>query len=555
MLILLLTPSLSKWLDKGQDFVQNALCHIFSDRGYTYELDVLAAVVDRLPDPRRELWTQLSFGLGARQPTSLHQGREGVTFLISNSRKVVPDLFATTPGKGDLDTTSLNQRGAISFRLAGSVQDGRPRLVPPKLVSYEIEMPLANTVFHNGRSSTMTASRWAWLEGSTPRRLEVIQSRDLQHQRVLMPIDARTALRKSHSLGFPLKTLTVPWIIASAMGNIVREVYTDATASNTMPASGGLEAAVNQYFHMSGRSPEPVTVWALITLKERWHGEPTVTELPTLGYFERGSRLHRVLSGGGGYGKKKGLLSLDPDALHRSGTGLSSFGTGENLEQEETEALGNVAKKGDVIQFFLYFPTAKLPPPDGQSVSLSRAEIDFGTIPSTIDTMPDTEPQLPSPGQAAHIEYRDDIFGALSEQGMSLTIDTYGPLGMDSVGAHRLGRVVQTKLDVPFTRYRFRVYNPPALELKPRLPRKKEIMVATTKPANLQQSRPTPLPKPVVQKSRPTPVPKPVAQKSRPTPVPKPVERASKVKKSADKDAPAMTLEEALSALRPQPLQ
>lgn len=275
-----------------------------------------------------------------------------------------------------------------------------------------------------------------------------------------MPVNAEPGVYNGHFLEIPLKTLTVPWIVASAMGNIVRQLYTDVTVSKTMPASEGLEEAVSRFLkrtsHWTPR--EKFTVWALITPKERWHGEPTAGAETILGSLQNGSRLHRVLSGGGGYGKKMGLLALDPDTSYSSEGKSSAFGTGEDLHEEEKDALGEVVKPGDAIQFFIHTKLIPAKSFEGRRTGFDQAEIDFGTIPPTTDYVANPSTQTEKTNGELNINYRTDIFGALSEQGLSLTIESHGPGGQDSYGAQRLGRVVQTKIDVPYTKYRLR-YN------------------------------------------------------------------------------------------------
>jgi hypothetical protein len=58
-----------------------------------------------------------------------------------------------------------------------------------------------------------------------------------------MSINAGNGPNKAQFLKAPLLTLTVPRIIASAMGNIIRQLYADLNAPGTVPASEGLESS------------------------------------------------------------------------------------------------------------------------------------------------------------------------------------------------------------------------------------------------------------------------------------------------------------------------
>ncbi|KAI9872710.1 MAG: hypothetical protein M1830_001268, partial [Pleopsidium flavum] len=454
-------------------FVHDALCRIFRGTESANGFDVLAAVVDRLPSPSTPSRPRAPQKPGRLINSLFESGREGVAFLVGESAKMAPDLWTARQEKDEADTMTFQQRSTISFahqpreHVRSRITHGS---VPRPYVSHKIELPLANTIFNNGRISTMSASHWMNLEAAQQTGLSRIKNSALQHQRILMPFNAAKEPSEALILEAPLLTLTVPQIIASAMGNIIRQLYTDNYASETIPASQGLERAVTEFFARRDKSPQHVAVWALVTPKERWVGEPSARGRNILSWIQQGSRLHRVLSGGGGYGKKQGLLSLDPDAAYDLRRRTSPFGTGEDLHQEEKDALGQVVNPGDVIQFFIY-------PPDigpivggedhlkikyqGQNSNraLEYTESEFGTIPSTIDSIPTSALEAREQHEGSTTEYSENYFGALSEQGLSLTIDTHGPEGMDCIGAERVGRVVQTKLDVPFTRFRLRTFN------------------------------------------------------------------------------------------------
>ena len=382
--------------------------------------------------------------------------------MIAESSRIAPDLFTMTGSMDELDPENSPQQSTISFciQLFPETPQRAAKWKGPKKHSlYEIELPLANTIFRNGLTSTMLASRWTRSGSSTPVKFEMSERRALRHQRILMPTRACPPASTRQLIDVPLERLTIPRIIASAMGNIVRQLYTDTTASGIMPASEGLETAVHRFLKRKGTSPpsQSLAVWALVTPKERWHGEPTAQDTTIFQKFQNGSRLHRVLSGGGGYGKKMGLLALDPDTAYESGSKPSAFGTGEDLDQEEKDALGQVAKPGDVIQFFVYTPGLAAGITKQGRKELNFAHIAFGTIPSTIDSMPNSSTETEKADGVPPVNYRTDMFGALSELGLGLTIDSHGPRGMEFLGAESLGRVVQSKIDVPFTTVQVRL--------------------------------------------------------------------------------------------------
>ena len=474
LLVLLLTRSYTNWLDDNQAFLQEAVDRVFEPSQSIPEVNVLTAVVDALPSLNRKPWTRDDQKLGIVENVSFEGGQEGAAILIADTATIAPDLFSPFRKPDESNATGHNEQSSISFHLRPdkAIRELSPnRLGVGKDTSYEIELPLANTVFQNGRVSTMSASRWTRSGISGPVLFTKTKSTALHHQRIFIPLSDTYGNRRAHYLEAPLRTLTSAWVVASAMGNIIRQLYTDATASATMPASEGLEAAVTAFFEQSTSTSDHFTVWALVTPKERWIDEPIAGDPTILSCLETGSRLHRVWSGGGGYGKKLGLLSLDPDTAYTSKTNSSPSRTAEDFDEDSMEALSQVAKPGDVVQFFIYVHHDKgVHHPQPKDMSHPHAEIDFGTIPSTIDSSPDPAPATAKKHQGKRVEYRKNVFGALSEQGLSVTIETHGPEGVKCIGAERIGRVVQSKLDVPYTRYRYRAYtkqNPSIPEVEP----------------------------------------------------------------------------------------
>jgi hypothetical protein len=170
--------------------------------------------------------------------------------------------------------------------------------------------------------------------------------------------------------------------------------------------------------------------------------------------MSRGARLHRVLSGGGGWGKKAGLLSLDPEISYEDHTSASQTIGVDFLKDFDVEesALKEVARPGESIQFFVAGPddiaSLKLEVKDHLSKHrTSPLYLEIGTIPSTIDQVPSAVENLESsePVEPVILVFRGS-FGALSEGGMSITRETKSSDKEASVQ-------VQSKVDVPFSRF------------------------------------------------------------------------------------------------------
>lgn len=197
-------------------------------------VSVLAAVVDGL----------------AVSPT-------GLSVLHGRSDTLLPGLWqradATTPrprrgGRNSIYNSTTDVEAAITvelppMRVADESSSATSATSSSSSSSYplQVTVPLANTVFQNGRRSTLLASRWSW----TPRDdghdedgvyTLMCQPRKERECQIVVPSggsDSWTSV--------PLLAATEPRKIAAGLGNIVRQVVLDGKPS---PASHELEAAI-----------------------------------------------------------------------------------------------------------------------------------------------------------------------------------------------------------------------------------------------------------------------------------------------------------------------
>ncbi|KAL8918300.1 MAG: hypothetical protein Q9172_005482 [Xanthocarpia lactea] len=206
------------------------------------------------------------------------------------------------------------------------------------------------------------------------------------------------------------------------------------------PASKQLENAVAEWITEPGNETKAVEVWALVS-------PPTELQNFRLPFFSNlvkaGGHFHKVLSGGGGWGNKQGLLALDPEVDFDV---TPEFSMAQNLgnegpEPEGSNVSGQIVNPGDVVQFFARKPiesSAKTSPTAAGPLTFNCPfSIAFGTTASTVDAMPEpssTTPRAPSPSDCIFVRRH---FGMLSEQGVSLT-----NVSID-------GEVSRTKIDVP----------------------------------------------------------------------------------------------------------
>ncbi|KAI0847585.1 hypothetical protein F5Y00DRAFT_241213 [Daldinia vernicosa] len=248
-------------------------------------------------------------------PTRLFsEPRTGLSILYG-SNDILPGIWSADDSGSNI---SQDRESSVSFLSNPLPKDTKP---------LEITIPLANTIFQNGRRSTLFASRWQRDEKGSIRRTDIEEK---QHQRICL-----REISEGHIKPFlPLLPLTPPRKIVAGLGNIVRQVEVNGT---TTPASKELEALIPKVFDTRSErdtsySPGPIGVWCwvippdvvekhnLLGLKV-FEAELSQSEaelsLEAMDVFSEllssGCRLHKILSGGGGWGLKQGLLSLDPE--------------------------------------------------------------------------------------------------------------------------------------------------------------------------------------------------------------------------------------------------
>jgi len=115
----------------------------------------------------------------------------------------------------------------------------------------------------------------------------------------------------------PLIPLTAPRQVLHCAGNILRELSSPEDPNTGIPASRELESAVDSYLkeNPQARPGRKLDIFALITPPGRKHPQWGRYEGIDPWDLQSGQKLRRVLSGGGGWGKKMGLLSIDPQGL------------------------------------------------------------------------------------------------------------------------------------------------------------------------------------------------------------------------------------------------
>lgn len=356
MPVLLVTPQFASWIDPANPLFGQWVNPLFDSLSHTTPPEVaytVTAVVDSIPIPLDRV-VRNTPGIYANTP-----GREGLSLLIADSSDVT--VKAAEPPRTRSATTT---EPAFYFSSAAAKDDHGGQ------ISHKIGLRLANTVFVNGKDRTIMGARWIYNTESGG--YTVNRSYDLSLFSITCPATAMC-----RSLSVPLHPITQRRRVVSSMGNILRQLSKspEGDSDDAIPASSELERELPRYVSELGIPHQRVSVWALVEpselSSERGRSSPASVEES----IRSGGRLHRVISGGGGWGKKQGLLSLDPERTFtdetsiRSPVGLErlfdernevqsealpdlSAMLGRGLE-EDIASLNQIAKAGDHIQFLV----------------------------------------------------------------------------------------------------------------------------------------------------------------------------------------------------------
>ncbi|RDL36790.1 uncharacterized protein BP5553_06142 [Venustampulla echinocandica] len=418
-LVILGTPEFVEWLE-DDELIRDVLAKItrpLENQGVApIEVDILCACVDGLA-PSIELASSVSQVIPPPQ---------GLSFLHGRSKDILPGLW----DKEDSSAPSNEKLSTLTF------SGGQKHPM-------DLTVPLANTLFTTGKYSTLLASRWRATDGSftkvkfVDKRRQIINVFDGMHQDKTM-------------MSIPAIPLTPNRRITEGLGNIIRKL--DFGAGGIGPASRELESAVHAYIKTNPMS----YVWAFITPKDvaeagpvdSYNGPFPVTKHTNGGEVDqlhpiyiarrilRGDILCRVLSGGGGWGNKQGLLSLDPQTTYYGKNHVPLEFSHRTMEEQQTSALGILAEPGAFIQFFTTKPGSN---------EITRTQVS-GSDPSVRSVVVGT---IPSPVDGIAMEISDDANDTIEIQG-----GHFGCVSQAGLYIHKdreNKEPYETKVDLPYS--------------------------------------------------------------------------------------------------------
>ncbi|PLB53146.1 hypothetical protein P170DRAFT_349457 [Aspergillus steynii IBT 23096] len=411
--IILVTPSFAPWVDTSHTFLEQWINRLYHNppgdsNSSTY---AFVAIVDRLPDTSREPGNASKEG--ARE-------YEGISVLFSSAENIQGK--AAAPRR--LRATDAPE-AAFVFSVQTDTNATNEGTRPP---IHEVGLRLANTIFLNGKENTLFGTRWGYNASSSGYNLDQV----IDLSRCLITSNTESI---HTSLGLPLYPVGRRRRVVTSMGNILRQItkHADGQSMEPMPASTELEKELPRYIEEHDITDHRVSVWALIEGPDQHGADRSPDDLTKA--LQAGGKLHHVMSGGGGWGKKQGLLSLDPeisflapsdDGEPVSLNGLFSPQAEDSLPDrmpsldrvfiDDLSSLSQVARAGDYIQFFVSVSSGHEQDRSDRSLVPEEAlSCHFGVV-------ADAESPMASPSTS--LERKDLIqvpnhFGALSEKAVT----------------------------------------------------------------------------------------------------------------------------------------
>ncbi|KAK2808763.1 hypothetical protein FQN50_004435 [Emmonsiellopsis sp. PD_5] len=415
-------------------------------------------------------------------------GAEGISLLIVSKDMLAGEVAKSTQTR-DMSTPEVEP--ILSYHFQGPMESSRS-------ISSKVGIRIANTLFVNGKPRTMFASCWNDDSGSAT--LTMNKAYDLIGCQI-------SGSEKPHNITaqIPLEPVTKPREIVTSMGNIISQLSKGDGSAATIPASTELEKLIPEYIKENNISSQRLAVWALIR-PQMPKGEVPASltsalvdsNIPT----HKRARLHRVVSGGGGWGKKQGLLSLDPEYSYQTSDPSTQLRPVHEIFEEKTPAdlkgesetiqdlfdelpgsmqfkdgrfttsLSEIAGKGDTVEFLVAPLDHPHPSPSspGDLSSLdpptttshqplhNRHTFSFGVIPSSSDgAAPEQDVEAgnnissSTGNHGGKVITVPNLFGALSEKGLVYSEFCEGGATVGEEGGGRR-QITWTKIDVPGSR-------------------------------------------------------------------------------------------------------
>ena len=353
------TPNLAHWLDESHPFLNQVVNKIWPTAFSQPKLR--CAVVDAIPDPRQPPT------LNERNPLPglpwSETGHEGVSLRLTSAAEHIFSLEGQfLKPEGDPE----QQHGLIHFEFRAKQSFGVKGSNSP---ASSVILPAANALFINGRPSIMFSTSWTKI-GNGSATYKLAARRNMEH----VYVKNGNMFRPDGGSRFPHIQLTPARRIVSSLGNVLKQIQVDAgspllasTAVQSLnhsrePFSASLELEtivpmLHDRLQKEGNSQDtpPQIFAAIIPAHKR--------DICMPGYYSldrqvtEGASLHKITGGGGGWGSKQGLLSLEPAIdFSLSAPSMSQFDTSQ-LETGSRAALDDLLAPGNLVIFYATHPS------------------------------------------------------------------------------------------------------------------------------------------------------------------------------------------------------
>lgn len=241
--VVLASPRHASWLTEN-GFTAELVHALHGPFEQGEKFHLLAAVVD---------------GLCARSPS--RELQEGISIHVGRLDGLLPGLWDTTSPADEAQSLS---RSLGDSELPSNLSILLPQKMTRKDARISVTLPLANTLFSNGRRSTLLASEWTLATGFSNTRAETVRTVEKRTQVIDLPA---SILFDKVDMRAPLVPITQPRKILEGLGNILAKVE---VAGEPQPASMELQTNIHRLLDARRALPHsqsvsgPIGVWAMI---------------------------------------------------------------------------------------------------------------------------------------------------------------------------------------------------------------------------------------------------------------------------------------------------
>jgi hypothetical protein len=249
-IVILATQKLARYLNDTET-ITTWLSHLnhFSDKATFH---VVCGCVDGLAPTLKDVEQ-----VRGRDP------QEGFTILCGESDRILPRLL-------DESVTASDEMKPGSITIAND---------QPARMS--VTLPLANTLFTNGQASTLSVSKWQFVEGTYKQTAPYTSIKSIT-------LNALDTTRGSNMAYIPLLPLTQARELTEGYGNILRKID---VGGSSHPASSELEVKVPAFLQKAFSLTPSIEIWALLFPERlvRKLIEASPTSVQHLGFGYKGS--------------------------------------------------------------------------------------------------------------------------------------------------------------------------------------------------------------------------------------------------------------------------